>query len=446
MTNSIVLISDEHNPLFTSVYGHPFVKTPNMEKMAQKGTVYKNTYCPSPVCVPSRSAFISGKRNHDIQVYNNSNVNLASPLSYGKALADQGVYSVYIGRIDAYDKGENLGFSEVIDPGDRKIPGDDNFLAKSSQGAAQRANGYGVKENTFAGDLRTIDTAIDWLNNKAPEIEEPWVMTIGTFKPHFPHWARQEYWDMYEGYADLPNYGRDCKSANHPYAKDIREYYEADFFDDEQTKGLRRGYYACVSFVDEQIGRLMDHLENSGQSADTNFIYTSDHGEMLGKFGMWWKCTLYEDSVRIPCIATGPDFDENKLIETPVDLFDIQASLFASTDVDRPENWVGKPLQEVEENDPERVVFSEYHGHGTRAGSYMIRKGDWKLIYYIEAEDQLFNLAEDPDELNNLYYKNPDKAKELEAELRKICDPEKEDQKAKIFQKKQMESIINKDY
>ena len=120
--------------------------------------------------------------------------------------------------------------------------------------------------------------------------------------------------------------------------------------------------------------------------------------------------------------------------------------MFKSVGAKRPEDWAGVPLQNIETNDKERVVFSEYHGHWVRGSSYMVRKGEWKLIYYIDAPNQLFNLKEDPDEINNIYKEKPKKVKELEKELRKICNPEVEYKRAKEFQEKQMEIIEEDNY
>ena len=156
---------------------------------------------------------------------------------------------------------------------------------------------------------------------------------------------------------------------------------------------------------------------------------------------MWWKCTLYEDSVRVPMLAAGPDFRRGVRVNTPTDLHDLRAAVFRAAGREQPEGWLGTPLGEIPESDPERAVFSEYHGHGTRSGAYMIRKGDWKLIYYMAAPHQLFNLARDPDELDNLYARAPEKAAELEAELRGVCDPEEENRRADEFQRAQLAEI-----
>jgi choline-sulfatase len=205
----------------------------------------------------------------------------------------------------------------------------------------------------------------------------------------------------------MPEYGMDNETARHPRAVDLRTHFQTEHFTEEQIRGQRRGYLACVTFVDRQLARLIEALKSSGHLDRTNVIYTSDHGEMLGEFGMWWKCALYEDSARIPCIAAGPDFSGGRRSRCPVDLHDAQASLFAATGADRPAGWVGAPLQSIPEEDADRVVFSEYHGHGARESSFMIRRGNWKYLHHFNAPHQLFNLSEDPHELRNLCHSYP---------------------------------------
>lgn len=447
--NVIILMSDEHNPFFSSIYGHPFIKTPNMDIMARKGTLFKNAYCPSPLCMPSRSAFITGRRVHELQTYSNCNVNIDdSAASYGSDLSKQGVYTAYIGKTDVHAPSSKLGFDEMILPGDREIPGDTNFIRrplKIREDADKRAGNYGPKGNPYVKDTSCIDAAVEWINTKGKELKKPWVLTINVLNPHFPTFTTQELWDMYPQGGDLPKYGEEWESSKHPYAVDLKAHFKTKYFSEKDKRGIRRGYLACITFVDIQIGRILQALTDNEINDNTDFIYTSDHGDMMGKFGLWWKCSLYEDSVRIPCIATGPSFGKGKVVDTPVDLLDVYATIFKSTGAKYPDGINGRALQDIPMNDSKRVVFSEYHGHGTRSGAFMVRKGDWKLIFYAEAPNQLFNLAVDPDELKNVYSENIEKAKELEIELRKICNPERENEKAHLFQEKQKRFLELKD-
>ncbi len=443
--NVVLLFSDEHNPLFSSPYGDHRLDTPNMQWMADNGMLFRNAYCPSPLCLPCRAAFTAGRYAHDVQAYNNSNVNLSSNFeSWGRALSEQNVHSVMVGKVDAFDRAEHLGWSEILVAGDRAFPGDTNQARKPLQlreGASERANQYGPHEDPYKHDDVVIENALQWLEDRASDLGKPFVLAINFLAPHFPHYTTQELWEKYASVEDMPSIGLDQATARHPRAKELRDHFETEVFSEEDVRGLRRGYYACIDYVDQQLGRLRNTLNRLELSDTTNLIYASDHGEMLGKFGMWWKCSLHEDSVRVPIIASGPDFQGGRVVETPVSLMDLQAEFFASTRVPRPDDMVGEPLQSIAENDPKRVVFSEYHGHGNSESSFMVRQGDWKLVYHINAPHQLFNLASDPDELSNLYDQEHKKAQELESELRKICDPEIENKRADEFVEAQLKHI-----
>ncbi|MBT5873549.1 MAG: sulfatase-like hydrolase/transferase, partial [Candidatus Latescibacteria bacterium] len=412
------------------------LQTPHMEDLAHQGTTY-TAYCPSPLCMPCRSAFMTGRRVHQIQTYSNCATNVTRDLtSYGAELGAEGVYSVHAGKSHVYCPPEELGFSELLGAGGFGVPGDIENRRNPlciRKGAALRADGFGPDEKTAIGDRKTVDAAINWLENTGRALDQPWGMTVNINNPHFPHYTPQQYWDLYPEGGDLPSFGPECESAQHPRVRDLMAHFETGQFQEHQIRGLRRGYLGCVSFVDYQLGRLITALRAAGRYEDTNVIYTSDHGEMLGKFGLWWKCSLYEDSVRIPCIASGPDFSSGHRHPTPIDLHDIQASLFRSCGASRPADWVGIPLQDIPEDEPDRLVFSEYHGHGARASSFMVREGFWKYIHHIEAPHQLFDLRNDPDELTDLYNAEPAKAAHLERRLREICNPELENTRAEAF-------------
>jgi choline-sulfatase len=387
---------------------------------------------------------MSGLPVHQAQVYNNCSVLPFDYPSYGSVLKEQDVHSVHIGKTDAYTSWEKLGFSDVRLPGDRVSPGDVNFcrdpLVVRDDGPA-RANGYGPQPDAFEKDTRVIDEAVTWLETVAPKTRVPWSLTVNVVAPHFPHVASPDLWEKYEGRGDMPEYGPDEASANHPYALDLRKHFQTDAFSEEQIVGLRHGYLAGVDFLDVQLGRLIDAVEAAGRRENTLIVYTSDHGEMLGKFGMWWKCSTYEDAFRVPLIVSGPGFARGERASTPVTLHDLQASIFRATGAVRPGHWWGEPLQGVAVDDPDRVVIAEYHGHGTRSGTFAVPKGDWKLHFHAAAPHQLFHLGVDPEELTNRYDDERDIASELERELRWLCDPELEFRRAHAFERRQLEAI-----
>jgi len=445
VSNAIIFMADEHNPFYSSVYGHPAVRTPHLQRLADCGVTYENAYTPCPLCMPSRSAFLTGKRVHEISVFSNCVAGLDTRhQTFGEVMAGQGAYTLNIGTLHAYDRPENLGFSELILPHAPLPPGDCNHGRTPlmiRQDAAKRANACGPRDDAFSRDLNSVHAAIEWLTTRAPRMDRPWCMVLNLHKPHFPLYATPEYWNRYTDLVDLPLYGTGHESAQHPYAQDLRAHFQTDHFTPEQVRGLRQGYFACVSFVDAQLGRVMDALDDSRLAHTTNLFYTSDHGEMLGKFGLWWKCIGYEDAVRIPMLASGPDFPARVRVTTPVDLLDLQATLFDVVGAQRPPDWRGTSLTRLPDHDPNRVVFSEYHGHGTRSGLFVVRKGDWKLIYYAAGPHQLFNVVQDPQELDNRYQANPAIANELERELRRICDPEEVNRRAHQLEREQLATL-----
>jgi len=447
--NVVMLMSDEHNPRYASVYGHPFVQTPNMERMAKEGVVFENAYCPSPLCLPSRSSVMSGLYNHETQCYSNCTLFLDDFPNYGDILAKQGVHTVYIGKADVYRKIEEMGFSEVHYGWNREISGDPSIQRKplyirKGEGL-KRAKGWGPREKAHRSDQLKVDTAVDWLKTKGAHLDRRFVLCVNVLAPHFPHFTEPKFWEMYEGKGDIPKYGPEQPSAQHPYAIDLRNHFETDQIQGEDVLRLRQGYYGCVSFVDAMIGKIMDTLEQTGLNKNTVFIYTSDHGEMLGKFGMWWKCSMFEDSARVPLLVCGPGFEKGLRVRTPVTTLDAQAGFFHATKRERPKNWKGTALQQLQKEDPNRFVFTEYHGHGTRGSSFMVRKGGWKFIWNSDAPHQLFNLDEDPEELNNLIKDNintaPSIVHELDDYLHSICDPVVETQKAEMKIQKQLEEL-----
>ena len=444
MPNVLIYMSDEHNPFVSSVYGHPLVETPNMARLAAGGTVFEHAYCPSPLCAPSRASFLAGRPAHQLRVYNNCNLHEFAYPSYGDVLREQGVHTAYAGKVDGYAPAATLGFAELILPGDRAKPGDTNFsrrpLAIRADGM-QRADGYGVRAGAFAKDTRVVDRAVEWLERRAPTLDTPWTLTVNTGAPHFPHYVTQDLWDKYAAGADLPAYGADHEPAGHPYARDLRAHFQTDAFTEEQIRGLRRGYLGCVEYVDRQLGRLLDALDAGGRREDTVVVYTSDHGEMLGTFGLWWKCSLYEDSARVPLIAAGPGFAPATRTRTPVSLLDLQAAIFQALGKARPPDWWGEPLQAIPAADPARAVFAEYHGHGARSGAFMIRRGPWKLLYNLAAPHHLFDLEDDPHELRNRAASEPAVLADLERELRRRCSPEEEDRRAHQFEQGQRDAL-----
>ena len=201
-------------------------------------------------------------------------------------------------------------------------------------------------------------------------------------------------------------------------------------FDSEKVKIARQAYYGLCTFLDHNIGLILDTLESSGLADSSRVIYTSDHGDNMGNRGLWGKSVMYEDSVAIPMITKGPLIPTGQVVKTPVSLVDLHSTIteFAGEsrhidDYDLP----GESLTLINDSMyPERVVFSEYHDWSSVTGMFMLRKADWKLVYYVGYPSQLFNLENDPEENNDLGIDPQFRhiLVEMEEALRRILDME----------------------
>ena len=223
----------------------------------------------------------------------------------------------------------------------------------------------------------------------------------------------------------------------HPVLQALGRFFDYDdYFDDAGRKVARRAYYGLCSFLDDNIGKVLGALDESGLAGDTRILYTSDHGEMLGNHGFWTKSVMYEESVGIPLIMTGPGVPDRHVVETPVSLVDCYPTFLdclgqpvTEAEVELP----GRSLFELaEQEDPDRAVFSEYHDGGAPTGFFMVRWSRWKYVHYVGHRPQLFDLEADPHEMNDLgeSSNHAQIRAEGEAKLRAIVDPEEADARA----------------
>jgi choline-sulfatase len=199
---------------------------------------------------------------------------------------------------------------------------------------------------------------------------------------------------------------------------------------EERIRRARAAYYACVTEVDELIGSILAELDRTGQRENTVIVYTSDHGEMLGDHGLWLKNVLLEGAARVPMIVAGPGLPRGKTITTPVAHVDLIATLMELAGASREGGLRGHsllPMTRGEAGTHPGVAFTESHSEGNCTGSFLIRKGDWKYIYFSGGEPLLFNLKSDPGEFHNLAAdrQHAGVRAELDAHLRSLLDPDK---------------------
>jgi choline-sulfatase len=218
------------------------------------------------------------------------------------------------------------------------------------------------------------------------------------------------------------------------------------------VKRAQAGYLGLCSFLDENIGKILQAVQDGGWAGNTRIVYTSDHGDNVGSRGLWGKSTMYEESVGVPLIVAGPDFTGGREVTTPTSLLDIYPFIFSTVGAVDEETVTpshpGTDLAKLSDGQgADRAVFSEYHGMGSKSAAYMIRKRHHKLVFYTDYPPQLFDLKADPQELENIADLPSSKnvMRDLIAELAKICDPEKTDDEAKATQRKLLERVGGKE-
>lgn len=436
-------MSDEHTRSVMGAYGNALVQTPVLDRLADSGLRFDNAYTPSPICIPARASFATGSYTFEHRCWSSAEPYFGQQQSWMHRLRGQGHRVTSIGKLHYRSAADDVGFSEQILP---------MYLANNGLGwpqglqrrpmydfpeAAELAAGIGPGETSYTQYDRDITAAsIDWLDQISKEepdkLEKPWVLFVSFICPHFPLSAPQEFYDIYRD-IQLPA-AFDSNALNqlkHPVLDRMREFWNYnDYFDDDAQREGLKNYYALCSFVDDNIGQVLKTLEGSGQAENTQIIYTSDHGDMIGNHGIWCKSFMYEDSVGIPMTLSGPGIKPG-VISTPVSLIDIAAtieySVCRSIDTNRLP-WQGRALQSFADTpEPDRPVLSEYHDGGSPTGVYMLRQGCWKYIYFAEGHPALlFNLDDDPQELQNRI-DDPLAASavaHLKAQLFEILDPE----------------------
>lgn len=452
--NLLILLSDEHNKRMLGVSGHSHVKTPNLDNLANEGVLFQNAYCNSPICVPSRAILATGRYNAEIGYWDNADPYDGKIPSWGHRAVEGNCDAVSIGKLHFLDDQAPTGFSEQINPLN-VVGGVGDLLGLIRQelpvrkGAANMAKDVGSGETTYSNyDKKIAEDARKWiLNRKASD--KPWVLFVSFVCPHFPLIAPPEFYDMYpENEVPWPLLYEEHQRSKHPYYEAMRKCMNYDdYFDEEKVRKATSAYFGLCSFLDHNVGLVLDALQNSQFADNTNIIYTSDHGDALGMRGMWGKSTMFEESAGVPMILKGPNLPKSKKIKTPVSLVDIFPTVVDSLnlspnsrDIDLP----GKSLLKIaeEKDDYERVVLSEYHAAASPVGAFMLRKGKYKYVYFAEGYDpQLFNLEEDPYEQNDLFSNEnfKDILNSFYDHLLKICDPEAVNKRAK---KEQNDKIL----
>ena len=455
--NVLVIMSDEHTRSVMGAYGNSLVHTPTLDRLAHQGVRFDNAYTPSPICVSARASFATGTPVFENRCWSSAEPYYGQQRSWMHRLRDSGHDVVSIGKLHYRSAQDDLGFTEQIHP---------MYLANNGAGWPQAllrkpmgtfsdtiemSSELGPGETNYTQYDRNITTAAeDWLHRQAPSASQPWVLFVSFICPHYPLSAPEEFFDLYRDIAIPKPYTQDVDNQQkHPVINLMRQFWDyADHFDEESERTGLKNYYGLCSFLDNNVSRVLTALEQGGHTDNTQIIYTSDHGDMLGNHGIWGKCYMYEDSVGIPMILSGAGIKPSTN-STPVSLTDIATTIegvvTGQTNSSTSKPWQSRSLQQfIEKPDDDRPVVSEYHDGGSPCGFYMLRKGRWKLVYFSEGHPPLlFDMENDTREQNNLAG-DTDYAEVLTTltkQLFDILDPEEVNRMAFSDQQKMTEQL-----
>jgi choline-sulfatase len=414
--NLLVILSDEHSPKALGCAGHPFAHTPNLDALAARGTRFTAAITPSPICVPARAALATGQTLQAMRRYHdNADPYDGGVRSWHHALREAGHEVVSIGKLHFRGlPGDDHGFSEerlamhVVDGKGDLLALIRDETAPARKGAAKMSAAAGPGESDYTRYDRDIcaDAQV-WLRARATQAaEKPWCLFVSLVTPHFPLTAPPEHFFRYPPeVVGMPKLYAKEERPQHPFLRDYAATipYDSHVKDAATAQRMMAGYYGLVSFMDEQVGKILGCLEDCGLGAETRVLYSSDHGDNVGARGLWGKSVMYEESVGVPMILAGEGVARGATCATPVSLTDVFATVLDAVGcAEAPPPGSSSLFDIARGAEAGRCVVSEYHASGSREAAYMLREGRWKYVRYVTYPAQLFDLEADPEELADL--------------------------------------------
>ncbi|MFT7474850.1 MAG: choline-sulfatase [Verrucomicrobiales bacterium] len=417
--NILLVMADQLAPQHTGTYGHPLVKTPAMDTLAARGMRFDASYCHSPLCAPARFSFLAGQSISAIKAWDNAAEFPAAVPTLAHYLRMVGYRTSLSGKMHFVGPDQLHGFEERLTtdiyPADFAwTPNWDaagERIDKWYHGmdtlkeAGHAAISYQIEydeEVGFAAKRRLFDFARD-------TDDRPFFMVASFIHPHDPYVARPEWWDLYDNdEIDMPDVP-DLETLD-PHTKRVRHGIQADSigYTEQQVRNSRQGYYANTSYFDDWIGQLVTTLEETQQLDNTVIIVTSDHGDMLGDRGAWFKMSFYERSARVPFIMAGPGVSAGVATNVNSHLDVLPTLLDIATDGGPwPElgaDLAGRSLWELASGGTDDIdeTFGEYTGEMLSHPMFMIRRGAHKYIHCDSDPPLLYDVEADPLERENL--------------------------------------------
>ena len=415
--NILLLMADQMASAALPFYGGTTALTPTMSNLASEGVVFSSAYCASPLCGPSRYSLLSGQLPSRIGAFDNACEFRADTPTFAHYLRLGGYRTMCAGKMHFVGPDQLHGIEERLTtdiyPADFSWTPDwtkpqarptwyHSMTSVTTSGPCVRTNQIDFDEEVvFVARRRLFDIA------RASD-PRPFFLMVSLTHPHDPFVIPQRYWDLYEGKPIPPPRVRIPRDRLDPHSRRLRHAIGADLEDvtDAQVLSARRAYYAAISYVDEQFGLILATLRETGLDKNTVIFLCSDHGEMLGERGLWYKMTFFEGGARVPMVIHAPRLFAPRVISQSVSNLDLLPSLLdlAGLQPGDAAPLDGRSLVPLARgsSSAERPIYAEYMGEGAVSPIIMIRRGPLKFIHAPGDPDQLYDLGRDPDELVNL--------------------------------------------
>lgn len=416
--NILIIQGDQLNPDMIGAYRNPLSKTPHIDALAEKGVTFDSAYSNFPLCAPSRFSMMSGQLASIIGAYDNGAEFPSSIPTLAHYLRAMQYQTCLVGKMHFVGADQLHGFEQRLTtdiyPADFNWTGDwtevkpghaNNELSFTGSGVCDRNVQMEYDEEVCHRTERKLYHLARGQDNR------PFLLFSSFSHPHDPYQCLQKHWELYRHEEiDMPKVSAIPANENDPYSKRLRAQYGMDVFEpsDEQIRIARHAYYGSVSFLDDLVGRLISVLNRTGLSHNTIVIVTSDHGDLLGERGLWYKKSFFEGSCKVPFIISGPMLKGSRC-QADVSLVDLLPTLLEIAGGTPSDNLVekveGHSLWDFATGDREnwdRPVYSENLAEGAKAPILMVKQGHMKYICSGIDPEQLFDLKKDPLELNNL--------------------------------------------
>jgi choline-sulfatase len=415
--NFLILMADQLTARALPAYGNRIAKTPHIDALAAAGVVFDSFYCNSPLCLPSRLSFLSGRQVSAIGAYDNAAECPAQVPTFAHYLRRAGYQTVLSGKMHFAGADQLHGFEERLTTD--IYPADFGWTPDWTRFDERPSWYHSMDSVTQAGPCtRTnqIDFDDDVVFHARQKLfdlarardKRPFCMVASMTHPHDPYVIPQDYWDRYaEAAIDMPRVHIPVEELD-PHSRRLRHVCGLDLqpVNDLQVRAARRAYYGAVSYVDDQVGVLLAALGDAGFADNTIVLLLADHGDMLGERGLWYKMSFFEPACRIPFIVHAPARFAARHVANSASLVDVLPTLCelaGGKAMDYATPLDGRSLApQLAGHAGTDEVIGEYFAEGAIAPLIMIKRGRYKFVHSPVDPDQLYDLLDDPDELVNL--------------------------------------------